>query len=121
MPVLPNDAKRAFVQPLVFDGTMKSAAVNLKGFALSGLLITTAVASTSVTFELGYADAFGTFVPLRDKAGAALTVTVTGTGFYSFAGAIPMGVHAIKYVGNSVETATTEATAKAFLIGQPVL
>lgn len=69
-------AKRIFLAATVPDGPAGlSAALNLRGFALKGILMPTAWGAAAITFQAAEAEA-GTYRDLYDSAGTEVSVTV---------------------------------------------
>jgi hypothetical protein len=97
--------------------TTSSSAVDLTGFALSGLVIPASMASTSLTFQISIDDG-ATFVPLRDDLGNTVTVTIGNTaGYYNLRRILTLGVGQIKVIPSSVGDDTKVVT----LVGQRVI
>jgi hypothetical protein len=71
--VLTNYSKAVVITIAV--STTVSAAVDLLGFTLVGLILPAAFTGTAITFQVSDSLA-GTYVPLRDATGAAVSVTV---------------------------------------------
>lgn len=64
------------VSVTVADGGTTSGAADLKNRRLCGVYIPAGMEGTTITFTVGNSLA-GTYVPLRDKTGAAYSITLT--------------------------------------------
>lgn len=116
MPIT-NDSKRPINQPVVFTASANSNEVNLKGFALASVIITSALAGTTLTVQRKYNNVW---VPIRNRSGTAMVITLNGTGEYQFAGEPLLGVESIRLVSSTNET-TTEAGGQVTINAIPVV
>lgn len=60
----------------------ESGVINTGGLSLCGFFTPAALTSTAMTFE-ACATANGTFVPVKDTTGAALSIVVAASGYYA--------------------------------------
>lgn len=116
MPVT-NDAKRPINQPVVFTASSNSNAFNLKGYALASVIITSALVGATLTVQRQFN---GVWVPVRNRLGVAMTITLNGIGEYQFAGEPLLGMENVRLVSSAAET-TTEAGGQVTINAIPVV
>lgn len=84
---------------------VKCDGMQLVGFVTGGTLV-----STTMTFSMEPAITSAAFIPVKDSTGAAISFTVTTSGYYGFSQdqiAKFTGVEIFKFVGGSSEAAGT--------------
>lgn len=85
----------------------KSKAVDLCGVTACGFITPATLTSTAITFEMS--DKIdGTYVPVKDSSGSAISFTVAASGYYGFNQnqiAAFTGIGFVKLVGGSSEAA----------------
>lgn len=85
--------------------------IQLSGVVAAGFFTPAALVSTTMTFSA--CDTFdGTYVPVKDSSGSAISFTVAPSGYYGFKNdqiCAFYGVKFLKMVGGSAEAANTVA------------
>lgn len=66
----------------VFSSTNPSTEIQMAGHQLIGLITPGTLTSTAITFQASNVSG-GTFVPVKDKTGAAISLTVTTSSYYA--------------------------------------
>ncbi len=91
------------VEVVIAASGTKSAAINLKGFTLCGVILPATFTGTALTFEVS--DAIdGTFVPLKSTtSGSALSYTVAQATYAAIDPKDFQGVQFLKVVSGSTE------------------
>lgn len=85
----------------------KSKAVALSGNTLCGFITPSDLTGTAITFEMAE-KIDGTYVPVKDSGGSAISFTVAASGYYGFKQdqiAAFIGVRFVKVVSGSSEAA----------------
>jgi len=94
----------------IADSGTTSNAVDSSGAVLCGVIIPANMEGTSLTFTTS-TEADGTYVPLRDKGNAAISVThSTAAGFFSLYDVLPFGLNFMKVVAGSSQTGEASLT-----------
>lgn len=104
------------IDAVIASSGTKTAAINLGGFSLCGIIFPTTFTGTAVTFEVS--DAIdGTFVPLKSgTGGSSLSYTVVQATFAAIDPKDFQGVQFLKVVSGSAEGAarTLKLAVKGF-------
>jgi hypothetical protein len=88
----------------IANSATTSGAVDCSGASFGGFITPAALTGTTMTFTVS-SDESGTYVPLRDSSGAAISITVATSGGY----ALPPELFAFpwfKFVSGSSEAAS---------------
>lgn len=100
---------------IIESGQTVSDDVDMSGFTLAGVLISTALTGTSLTFR-GTIDKTNYF-DIKNAAGTTIAITLSGTGIYKLNPSDFVGIDNIRAVSNGAEAAQRSIT----LLGADIL
>lgn len=113
MPISNTLAKLAdgLVATISGGGTV-STATDLYGYTLCGVFIPTGFQGTAISFHASISNS-GTYSPMKDGAGAAVSKTVAGGDYVYLDPAVFAGVRFVKIVSNATEAGSRDVTLAA--------